>query len=39
VNWVRDIIADAELADELLRAANRDEAAQCISIEITSLAS
>lgn len=34
-NWVRDIIGDAQLADDLARASNRLEAAACIITRIS----
>lgn len=34
-NWVRDVIEDERLADDLARASNRLEAAACVVARIT----
>ncbi|MBN1367088.1 MAG: hypothetical protein JW967_04105 [Dehalococcoidales bacterium] len=36
-NWVRDVIEDNELANALLRAASRLQAAECVATRITLL--
>jgi predicted ATPase len=36
-NWIRDVIEDEELADELERAASRLEAAECISVRLNEM--
>lgn len=33
-NWIRDIMGDVELADDLARAANRSEAVSCVIARI-----
>ncbi len=38
MNWVRDVIEDEELADELFHAANRGEAANQVNVRIITLA-